>query len=80
MVDNPTKETDIERDGYTDTYYAAISDMGDNTDYKMLVDEYFNTKFSAKCDYSLVHFSSEKVLINIMNHTCKSSWCESKEW
>lgn len=79
VVDNLTKETDIERDGYTDTYYAAISDMDDNTDYKMLVDEYFNTKFSAKCDYSLVHFSSEKVLINIMNHTCKSSWCESKE-
>lgn len=80
VVDNLTKETDIERDGYTDTYYAAISDMDDNTDYKMLVDEYFNTKFSAKCDYSLVHFSSEKVLINIMNHACKGSWCESKEW
>ena len=73
VVDNLTKETDIERDGYTDTYYAAISDMDDNTDYKMLVDEYFNTKFSAKCDYSLVHFSSENVLINIMNHACKSS-------
>jgi len=54
--------------------------MDDNTDYKMLVDEYFNTKFSAQCDYSLVHFSSEKVLINIMNHACKGSWCESKEW
>lgn len=80
VVDNLTKETDIERDGYTDTYYAAISDMDDNTDYKMLVDEYFNTKFSTQCDYSLVHFSSEKVLINIMNHACKSSWCESKEW
>lgn len=79
VVDNLTKETDIERDGYTDTYYAAISDMDDNTDYKMLVDEYFNTKFSTQCDYSLVHFSSEKVLINIMNHACKSSWCESKE-
>lgn len=80
VVDNLTKETEIERDGYTDTYYAAISDMDDNTDYKMLVDEYFNTKFSAKCDYSLVHFSSENVLINIMNHACKSSWCESEEW
>lgn len=79
VVDNLTKETDIERDGYTDTYYAVISDMDDNTDYKMLVDEYFNTKFSTQCDYSLVHFSSEKVLINIMNHACKSSWCESKE-
>ena len=44
-----------------------------------IVDEYFNTKFSAQCDYSLVHFSSEKVLINIMNHACKSGWCESKE-
>lgn len=80
VVDNLTKETEIERDGYTDTYYATISDMDDNTDYKMLVDEYFNTKFSAKCDYSLVHFSSENVLINIMNHACKGSWCESKEW
>ena len=80
LLDNLTKETDIERDGYTDTYYAAISDMDDNTDYKMLVDEYFNTKFSTQCDYSLAHFSSEKVLTNIMNHVCKSSWCESKEW
>lgn len=79
VVDSLTKETEIERDGYTDNYYSTISNMKDNTDYKMLVDEYFNTKFSTQCDYSLVHFSSEKVLINIMNHVCKSSWCESKE-
>lgn len=80
MVDSLTKETEIERDGYTDNYYSTISNMKDNTDYKMLVDEYFNTKFSTQCDYSLAHFSSEKVLTNIMNHVCKSSWCESKEW
>lgn len=80
VVDSLTKETEIERDGYTDNYYSTISNMKDNTDYKMLVDEYFNTKFSTQCDYSLTHFSSEKVLTNIMNHVCKSSWCESKEW
>ncbi len=80
VVDSLTKETEIERDGYTDNYYSTISNMKDNTDYKMLVDEYFNTKFSTQCDYSLAHFSSEKVLTNIMNHVCKSSWCESKEW
>lgn len=80
VVNSLTKETEIERDGYTDNYYSTISNMKDNTDYKMLVDEYFNTKFSTQCDYSLAHFSSEKVLTNIMNHVCKSSWCESKEW
>lgn len=80
VVDSLTKETEIERDGYTDNYYSTISNMKDNVDYKMLVDEYFNTKFSTQCDYSLVHFSSEKVLTNTMNHVCKSSWCESKEW
>lgn len=80
VVDSLTKETEIECDGYTDNYYSTISNMKDNTDYKMLVDEYFNTKFSTQCDYSLAHFSSEKVLTNIMNHVCKSSWCESKEW
>ena len=80
VVDSLTKETEIERDGYMDNYYSTISNMKNNTDYKMLVDEYFNTKFSTQCDYSLTHFSSEKVLTNIMNHVCKSSWCESKEW
>lgn len=61
--DNKSK-VKIYKDG--ECWIATISNMKDNTDYKMLVDEYFNTKFSTQCDYSLVHFSSEKVLIIIV--------------
>ena len=74
-----TESVSIERkDGYIDTYRALVNNEDD--DWKIIVDEYFNTDFSKECDYSLVHFSSETVLTNIMNHAGKYEWCESETW
>lgn len=68
---------EIERDGYTDVYDGLASTSEFVGDYRDVIDEYFNTDFKEKCDYSLVHFSSDTVLTNMMNHVCKEEWCES---
>lgn len=68
---------EIERDGYTDVYDGLSSISEFVGDYQDVIDEYFNTGFKEKCDYSLVHFSSDTVLTNMMNHVCKEEWCES---
>lgn len=68
---------EIERDGYTDVYDGIASTSEFVGDYRDVIDEYFNTDFKEKCDYSLVHFSSDTVLTNMMNHVCKEEWCES---
>lgn len=68
---------EIERDGYTDVYDGLASISEFVGDYQDVIDEYFNTDFKEKCDYSLVHFSSDTVLTNMMNHVCKEEWCES---
>lgn len=68
---------EIERDGYTDVYDGLASTSEFVGDYRYVIDEYFNTDFKEKCDYSLVHFSSDTVLTNMMNHVCKEEWCES---
>lgn len=66
------------QDGYTDTYRVLVTN--EDEDWKTIVDEYFNTDFSKSCDYSLVHFSSETILTNLMNHVGKHKWCESEAW
>lgn len=68
---------EIERDGYTDVYDGLASTNEFVGDYRDVIDEYFNTDFKEQCDYSLVHFSSDMILINMMNHVCKEEWCES---
>lgn len=68
---------EIERDGYTDIYDGLASTSEFVGDYRDVIGEYFNTDFKEQCDYSLVHFSSDTVLTNIMNHVCKEEWCES---
>ena len=68
---------EIERDGYTDAYDGLASTSEFVGDYRDVIDEYFNTDFKEKCDYSLVHFSGDTVLTNMMNHVCKEEWCES---
>lgn len=68
---------EIERDGYTDSYDGLASISEFVGDYRDVIDEYFNTDFKEKCDYSLVHFSSDTVLTNMMNHVYKEEWCES---
>lgn len=68
---------EIERDGYIDVYDGLASTSEFVGDYRDVIDEYFNTDFKEKCDYSLVHFSSDTVLTNMMNHVCKEEWCES---
>lgn len=67
----------VDRGDYEDTYYSLVIDTPGNDDYKEVVDKYFNTKFKSKVDYSIIHFTQENVLINIMNHCGKENWCMS---
>ncbi len=67
----------VDRGDYEDTYFSLVIDEPGNTDYEEVVDKYFKTKFKSKADYSIVHFTQENVLINIMNHCGKENWCMS---
>ncbi len=67
----------VDRGDYEDTYFSLVIDELGNDDYKEVVDKYFKTKFKNKVDYSIVHFTQENVLINIMNHCGKENWCMS---
>lgn len=67
----------VDRGDYEDTYFSLVIDELGNKDYKEVVDKYFKTKFKNKVDYSIVHFTQENVLINIMNHCGRENWCMS---
>jgi len=67
----------VDRGDYEDTYFSLVIDTPGNNDYEEVVDKYFETKFKSKVDYSIVHFTQENVLINIMNHCGKENWCTS---
>ncbi len=67
----------VDRGDYEDTYFSLVIDEPGNNDYEEVVDQYFKTKFKSKVDYSIVHFTQENVLINIMNHCGKENWCMS---
>lgn len=67
----------VDRGDYEDTYFSLVINEPGNNDYEEVVDKYFKTKFKSKVDYSIVHFTQENVLINIMNHCGKENWCMS---
>ena len=68
----------VDRGTYVDWYFPIVDDSTKNSAYyEEVVDEYFNTKFKCKTDYSLSHFTQENVLTNIMNHCGKENWCMS---
>ncbi len=60
-------------------YKPLISDDVSESDYKAVIDEYFLGKIK-KCDYSLVYFTQDGVLTNLM-HKCMredgTMWYES---
>lgn len=81
-----TDGIEIERDGYVDAYDGLASTSECVGDYRKVIDEYFNTDFKyfdketkkrIEVDYSLVHFSGDTVLTNMMNHVGKDEWCDS---
>lgn len=81
-----TDGIEIERDGYVDAYDGLASTSECVGDYRKVINEYFNTDFKyldketkkrIDVDYSLVHFSGDTVLTNMMNHVGKDEWCDS---
>lgn len=71
-----TNGIDIKQAGYANVYEPLVTKYEDDNDYEIVIDEYFKTKFKRKnCDYSIVHFASESILTNMMNHVGKENWC-----
>lgn len=48
-------------------YNPLVADNVDIDDIHWVIDQYFQTQFREKTDYSLVHFTQEGVLTNVMN-------------
>lgn len=57
-----TDGTSLEND-----YNPLVADNVDEDEMKWVIDEYFNTQFRERTDYSLVHFTQDGVLTNVMN-------------
>lgn len=58
-----------ENDGgmFESDYNPLVADNVGTDDMKWVIDEYFKTQFREKTDYSLVYFTQEGVLTNVMN-------------
>lgn len=58
-----------ENDGemFESDYSPLVADNVDIDDMHWVIDQYFETQFREKTDYSLVHFTQEGVLTNVMN-------------
>ena len=67
----------VDRGDYIDCYFPLVDILTENNNYEEVVNEYFNTRFKSKTDYSLSHFTQEKILTNIMNHCGKENWSMS---
>ena len=48
-------------------YNPLVADNVSRADIRSVINKYFQTKFREKTDYSLVHFTQEGVLTNVMN-------------
>ena len=83
IVTTLTEDILIDRDGYTDRYFALVTGKKNDDRYEGVIDEFFETDFTSKgrqCDYSIVYFARETVLTNLMNHMGKDAWCMSELW
>ncbi len=68
-------------DYFENDYSPLICHEVDRKDFEKVIDKYFDTDFSEKTDYSIVHFLNENVLPKIMNK-CQlkgDHWYESHE-
>lgn len=60
-------------------YNPLVADNVGFADIRFVIDEYFDTQFREKTDYSLVYFTQEGVLTNVMNRCMLGGnpWYES---
>lgn len=67
MLSTITIKHENESEMFESDYNPLVADNVGMVDIRFVIDEYFDTKFREKTDYSLVHFTQESVLTNVMN-------------